>query len=779
MNEGIARYEPTAYEGLSEQQVNLRLEAGLFNQDSHVKTKSIGQIVVSYVCTLFNLINVLLATAIFLVGAYKNMLFLFIVIINTLIGIVQGIRAKKNMDALSIISSTKAKVIRNGQQQEIALDQVVLDDVLMLENGNQIIADCILLDGKCEVNESLLTGESDLVSKQPGDMLLSGSFIVSGMGRAKVEHVGKDNYAATISNAVKYMKAVPSQIMIAIKKVIKIASILILPLGLLLFNNQLSIEGNTLQRATVNTVAALIGMIPEGLVLLTSSVLAASVLRLSKQKVLVQELYCIENLARVDTLCLDKTGTITEGVMELVDIVPLIDHPQVPFPVVLGRMGQALQDHNPTIEAVRAKYPQGDGVEVNTVIPFSSDKKWSGVSFVDGHSYMLGAAEFILPPHEIARIKGELQQHSDDHRILVLSQFAGDFVEDAPAAAPQAIALVLLRDKIRAEAPAALEFFAEQDVNVKIISGDHPATVAGVARRAGVSACEQYIDMSQVEPEANLNEIAVKYNIFGRVSPIQKKQLVIALKEQGRTVAMTGDGVNDVMALREADCSIAMASGSDAARNVSQLVLLESNFAALPHVVGEGRQSINNLQRSSSLFLIKNIYSSILALIFVILPFHYPFMPIQLTLVNLVTIGIPSVVLAFEKNRTRVAGDFLKNMVHTALPGGLTVVANVVLVVITAHFIPLTQIQSSSLSVLLTVFTGFMLLYMLCTPFTALRRMLFMCCLSIFLLAILLFGGFFSIEVFDTKVLLLLMPLAFCSFVLFQSLLKLIAKKVE
>ena len=776
MNEGIARYEPTAYEGLSEQQVNLRMEAGLFNQDSQIKTKSIGQIVVSYVCTLFNLINVLLATAIFLVGAYKNMLFLFIVIINTLIGIVQGIRAKRNMDALSIISSTKARVIRNGQPQEIALDQVVLDDVLMLQNGNQIIADCILLNGKCEVNESLLTGESDLVSKQPGDMLLSGSFIVSGMGRAKVEHVGKDNYAATISNAVKYMKTVPSQIMIAIKKVIKIASILIVPLGFLLFNNQLSIEGNTLQRATINTVAALIGMIPEGLVLLTSSVLAASVLRLSKQKVLVQELYCIENLARVDTLCLDKTGTITEGIMELVDIVPLIDHP-TPFPVVLGRMGQALQDHNPTIEAVRAKYPQGDGVEVHTVIPFSSDKKWSGVSFVDGHSYMLGAAEFILPPHERVRITEYLQQYSNDHRVLVLAQFAGDFVEDAPASAPQAIALVLLRDKIREEAPEALKFFAEQDVNVKIISGDHPATVAGVARRAGVSACEQYIDMSEVEPDTNLNEIAVKYNIFGRVSPIQKKQLVIALKEQGRTVAMTGDGVNDVMALREADCSIAMASGSDAARNVSQLVLLESNFAALPHVVGEGRQSINNLQRSSSLFLIKNIYSSILAFLFVILPFHYPFMPIQLTLVNLVTIGIPSVILAFEKNRTRVAGDFLKNMVHTALPGGLTVVANAVLVVITARFIPLTQIQSSSLSVLLTVFTGFMLLYMLCIPFTALRRTLFVCCLSIFLLALLLFGSFFSIEVFDTKLLLLLLPLACCSFVLFQSLLKLFAKK--
>lgn len=777
MNEGIARYEPTAQQGLSEEEVQIRIQAGLYNQDSHVKTKSVGQIITSYVCTLFNLINVLLAAAIFLVGAYKNMLFLFIVVLNTLIGIVQGIRAKRNIDRLSIISSTKAKVIRNGGIQEIEIEQVVLDDVLILESGNQIIADCILLEGRCEVNESLLTGEADLVTKEFGDTLLSGSFIVSGQARARVEHVGKDNYAATISNAVKYVKHVPSQIMIAVKKVIKMASILIFPLGLLLFNNQLSIDGNTLSKATVNTVAALIGMIPEGLVLLTSSVLAASVLRLSRRRVLVQELYCIENLARVDTLCLDKTGTITEGRMELVDLVPLIPQFHTPLPTLMGRMGQALQDNNPTIEAVRAKYAQGDNVGVKSIVAFSSDKKWSGVSFSDGYGYMLGAAEFILQPVEVALIRNQLTQYSHDYRVLVLAYFKGDFIQDAPSAQPRAIALLLLQDKIRDEAPDALRFFAEQDVDVKIISGDNPVTVAGVARRAGLASHEQYIDMSQLTPDADMKEIAVKHSIFGRVSPIQKKELVIALKEQGRTVAMTGDGVNDVMALREADCSIAMASGSDAARNVSQLVLMESNFAALPHVVGEGRQSINNLQRSSSLFLIKNIYSTILAIIFVILPFHYPFMPIQLTLVNLVTIGIPSIVLALENNRSRVSGNFLKNMVHTALPGALTVVVNVVLVIILSNLLELSNLQISSLAIILTAFTGFMLLYKLCIPFTSLRKTLFVSCLSIFSFVVLFFGDFFSIAIFDKKVLLLLMPLAICAYVLFRTLIRVFAKR--
>lgn len=655
--------------GLTKEEVEERIKENKVNYDTSLPTKSIKTIVRENIFTLFNLINILLGVAVFCVGSYKNLLFLIVIFCNTAISIIQEINSKKAVDKLSILAQAKVNCIRDGEKQEIGINSIVLDDLLMLETGNQIVADSIILEGEVEVNESFITGESDVIYKRKGDTLLSGSFVVSGKCKAEVIHIGDENYTSKISSGAKYVKKVNSEIMKSLNGIIKIVSIAIVPIGILLFFNQLGLTENSFKNAVVNTVAAIIGMIPEGLVLLTSTVLAVSVIRLSKRKVLVQELYCIETLARVDTLCLDKTGTITEGTMEVNDIIEITKSKEE-LEEILSEISSASDDNNSTIEAIRAKYKNKQKWKVINKIPFSSQKKWSGICFKDKGSYIIGAPEFVLR-EKYDEYKERIEKYSNDYRVIIVANSEGDFIEKELPDKLEVLGFVLISDVIRKEASKTLKYFKEQGVNIKIISGDNPITVSKIAKRAGVENSEKYINMQEIKTKEQLEKAAKEYTIFGRVTPVQKKELVQALKKEGHTVAMTGDGVNDVLALKEADCSIAMASGSDATRNVAELVLLDSNFASMPEIVLEGRRTINNIERSATLFLVKTIYASILAIIFLFVNMPYPFMPIQLTLISTVTIGIPSFVLALEPNKERIKGKFLRNVISRALRNSL------------------------------------------------------------------------------------------------------------
>ena len=664
MKENIERYNPNIEEGLSNIQVEKRKKEGLVNFDTTSPTKSIKSIIISNFFTIFNLMNLLLALAVFAVGEYKNMLFIGLVVINTAISTFQEIHSKRVIDKLSLISNTKVNCIRNGKKEKIDINEIVLDDILEFETGNQIITDCKIIKGEIEVDESFITGESNAITKKEGDIILSGSFVISGKCRAQVEHIGEDNFTSKISKQTRYVKKVNSEIMNSLNKIIKTVSIIIIPVGTLLFLNQYNLDGGILKDAVIHTVAAIIGMIPEGLILLTSTVLAVSVIRLSKSNVLVQELFCIETLARVDTLCLDKTGTITQGKMEVNDIV-LVNAKKDEMQIILKQIGKASEDSNATIEAIREKFidiNEAKKWEAKQKIAFSSSKKWSGISFKEHGTYVIGAPEFVLK-EKINDYKNIIEKYSKDYRMIVLVHSNNDFEEKELPQDIEVLGFVLITDKLRENAKETIEYFKKQGVDIRIISGDNPATVSKIAKKAGVEGFENYIDCTTIKSEEELEKAVEKYKIFGRVTPEQKKQIVQALKKQGHTVAMTGDGVNDIIALKEADCSIAIASGSDAARNVSQLVLLDSNFASMPKIVAEGRRTINNLERSASLFLSKTIYSTILAILFVFVKAEYPFMPIQLSLISLVCIGIPSFILALEPNKERVKGKFIGNVI--------------------------------------------------------------------------------------------------------------------
>lgn len=782
--ENIVRLTPDPRMGLSAEQVKHRLAEGLFNQENTLPTKSVGRIIRDNACTLFNLINLILAAAILAIGSYKNMLFMGVVLCNLAIGVFQELRAKHTVDRLSLLSAVKAHVVRDAKPLEVATDQVVLDDILLLSSGGQVVTDCILLDNECEVNEAFVTGESDAVLKQPGDLLLAGSFVVSGQCTARAEHVGTANYISTISHGAKELKKVHSEIMSTLRKIIKIVSIMIIPVGALLFFNQLRLDGNVFQDAVVQTVAALIGMIPEGLMLLTSTVLAVSVIRLSQHKVLVQELYCIEALARVDTLCLDKTGTLTEGTMELVSVKPLSFVSEEQVSTALRALVAALPDRNATFTAIAEKYTGKTDWKATVTVPFTSQAKWSGATFGSKGSYLLGAAEFLLPDMDPA-LRIQVDELSREGRVLLLAHSPETLtgkkklgIPDLPGGlVPRAV--LQIRDRIRPEAEQTLRYFAEQGVDVKVISGDNVLTVSEIARRTGISGWERWVDASTLESEEEVKDAAERYTVFGRVTPVQKKQLVQAMKEKGHTVAMTGDGINDVLALKEADCSIAMASGSDAARNISQLVLLNSNFDSMPRVVGEGRRSINNVQRSASLFLVKTIYSAVLAVLFLFVQAPYPFMPIQLTLISAVTIGIPAFVLALEPNNNRIQGNFLRNILIKAVPGAVTIVANVLLVLGAAAWFGLDTDQSSTMCVLLTAFTGLLLLFRLCRPFNGLRRLLFGGLCVIFVGAVLILPGLFSLVPLSLTAALCTLALMVFALLLFSLIMWLMREKKQ
>lgn len=745
------RFHPDPKKGLSQGQVAARVAEDLVNHNSTVPTKSVACIIRDNVCTLFNLVITILGVAVLLVGSYKNLLFMGIMFCNLIIGIVQEIRAKRIIDRLSLLSAAGAHVVRDGKTSVIPVEEIVLDDVLELERGNQVICDCILLDGTCDVNESLITGESDSVGKKPGDLLLSGSFVVNGRCRARAEHVGAENYVSVISNEARRHKKAKSEIMNALQRIILVVSIAIIPIGAALFYNQYNLDGNTLQHAVVFTTAALIGMIPEGLVLLTSSVLAISVIRLSKYQVMVQELYCIEALARVDVLCLDKTGTITEGSMELKEVRPLDGVSDEAVEEALSHLCAVMEDDTPTFCSIASRYGGKPSKKAERILPFSSEKKWSGAYFGEEGGYVLGAPEMILP--DLGKYKPLADELAAQGRVLLLAHSKGDFAGKELPAALSPMALLLIQDVIRPDAKDTLRYFAEQGVTLKVISGDNPITVSTIARRVALPDADRYVDATTLHTPEDIADAVERYAVFGRVSPQQKKQMVQALQKKKHTVAMTGDGVNDVLALREADCSVAMASGNDAARNVSQLVLLDSNFSSMPQVVREGRRSINNLQRSASLFIVKTIYSICLALLFLFLPMRYPFVPIHLTLISALTIGYPSFVLALEPNHDRIRGSFIKNVVSRSVPTAATILTGVVSVMLVGPCFGLTEGQVSTVCVMLAAFTGLLLIFKLCTPFNLLRRLLFGSICAALLLCFLFFQSFFSLAAFSTPLL--------------------------
>lgn len=701
--------------GLTREQVAEKTARGENAGDSTVRSKSVGRIFADNIFTLFNLINVIIAVLVFLVGAYRNMLFMGVILCNIAIGIFQEIRSKRIIDRLSLISAPKAHLLRDGEEQVLPVADIVPGDIMLLSTGRQLCADGVLVSGELEVDESLLTGESDTVVKRPGDTLYSGSFVVAGSGKAEATAVGAAAYANKIAAGAKKSRKRRSDMMDAINKIISAISVCILPFALVLFTKALFVAGQELQYSVTSTAAAIIGMIPEGLVLLTSIALAVSSIRLARRRTLCQDLYCVESLARVDVLCLDKTGTITTGNMQLSEIVRL-DADFTPEPA-LSALSGALGAENQTMAAVARRFPGGNDVHCVKTEPFSSARKWSAAQFEKYGTLILGAPSFVLGADEYSAIREQCEKYSSrGMRVLLLAQSREPLPDKALPGGVVPRALVVLSDEIRESAPSTLEYFRSQGVDIRVISGDDPVTVSNVAAKAGLPGAENYADVSLLTDE-ELPEAAEKYTVFGRVTPSRKLALVKALRSAGHKVAMTGDGVNDVLALREADCSVAVQSGSDAARCVSQLVLLDSDFSAMPLAVEEGRRCINNIQRSASLFLVKTIFSFLLSVMFLFSSSAYPFQPIQLTLISALFIGAPSFLLALEPNKDRVQGRFIANVLKKALPGGLTVVLGIGALLVLQNIFSIPQERLSVMAVYVTAGVLYGVLFRVCKPF--------------------------------------------------------------
>ncbi len=719
--QNIKRFTPSPSQGLTDEQVALRQQQGLVNRQVSGATKTTKQIICENVFTLFNLFNFAVAVGILLVGAYRNLLFLGVIILNTMIGIVQELRSKREIERLSLISAPHANVVRNGIVQQIKPDEILLDDIIKLKLGNQVCADAVVCEGSVEVDESLLTGEADPVRKQAGDLLYSGSFIVSGSCCAVVKHVGAENYAARITMAAKEYKKSDSVLLGALNKVVQFTGIFVLPLGILLFLVSYLWLGESLREAVVTASAAVLGMLPKGLVLLTSVSLAVGVIKLARKKTLVQELFGIETLSRVDTLCLDKTGTITEGKM-VVSAVTELDLARLPasLDVMMASFLAALDDDNATFLALKRHFTSVPVLQAVNTVSFSSARRWSAVNFTNEGSLYIGAPETLLQGCAVSLPAHVSQAAANGSRLLLVGWSPLSVSEELPDLF-YPVAVLQLSDPIRADARETLDFFRTQDIAVKIISGDHPLTVSAIAKQAGVRQYDQYIDLSELKSEEQIMKSAAKYTIFGRVTPEQKRILIRALQQAGHTVAMIGDGVNDLLALKDADCSIAMASGSDAARQVSRIVLTESRFSALPAIVMEGRRVVNNITRTASLFLVKTIFSFVLAFAALAFGMTYPLEPIQLTLIGVFAEGIPSFILALEPSDKRVRGHFLKTVFGRAFPTAFIIVFYQILAGKLAPALGISGLELTTLTVYLTGMAWLVLLFSVCRPFNRLR----------------------------------------------------------
>ncbi len=742
------------WKGLSEEEVRKRIDGHLVNYKVTSSTKSVSEIIKKNVFTYFNLIFLILGILLAIVFAWKDMLFLVVIIANTVIGIVQEIHSKKVLDRLSILAEPMTATIRGGKQVVLSAEELVLDDVIVLEGGNQIPADAIVLEGEVTVNEALLTGEADEIRKAVGDELLSGSYIVSGKAVATLVKVGKDAYISNLTlMATQSREEEQSEMIRSLDNLILVMGILIIPIGIALFVQAYMFNDNSFHDSVTGMVAAVIGMIPEGLYLLATVAMAASTVRLAKRQVLVHDMRCIEGLARVNVLCVDKTGTITEPGMEVVKFETEWeltgeqaenDDAREKLEKIISDFAFNMQKDNETMEAIKKYFVKGTGQKAKKTVAFSPKTKYSAVELAEG-TFLLGAPEFAA-----GNLSGALAERIEEYekkgcRVLVIAKYEGELSESMDKSRTEAIGLILLSNPIRNGAKEIFQFFAEHEVEIKVISGDNPITVSAVAEQAGIQNFDRYVDASTLKSQKDYLDAVEKYTIFGRVTPEQKRELVHALKEHKKTVAMTGDGVNDVLALKDADCSIAMASGSDAAANVSQLVLLQSDFSQLPSVVMEGRRVVNNIQRTASLYIVKNIFSMLLSIFSVLLMLEYPLEPTQITLISMFTIGIPSVILALEPNQNPIKGHFLFNVMMKALPAGLTdfiVVSG--LVIFCREFEVELDCLSTSCTILVAI-VGFMILYRISKPMTRWHAVMLIGVICGWLFCMLNVSHFFSI----------------------------------
>ena len=703
--------------GLSAEQVKERFACHADNYKVESSTMSVSDIVKSNVFTYFNLVFAIIAVLLSIVGAWRDMLFLPIIVANTCIGIVQEIHSKKVLDKLSILNAPQSVVIRDGKKAQIAADKLVLDDVVEFSAGSQIPADATVLDGELQVNESLITGESDEITKRAGDQLLSGSFVVSGKAAARLEKVGKDSYISKLTlQATKSKKGEQSEMIRSLDYLIMVMGIIIIPIGIALFVQSFIYNEGTLHDSITGMVAAIIGMIPEGLYLLSSVAMAVSSVRLAQKKVLIHDMKCIETLARVNVLCVDKTGTITEPGMHVYEVEVLDGLDEKEINHILADVVKSQNKDNATMEALQAHFTEGARMRAKEVFSFSSETKFSGAIMEDGKSYVIGAPEFVLRS-QFEEYQEQIAEYSSKgYRVLVFGEYEGTLTKKPLTEPVVPMGFVMLANPIRKGAKETFTYFAENEVEIKVISGDNPLTVSVIAKEAGIANAERYVDASVLKTKSDYYNAVEEYTVFGRVTPNQKRMLVQALKAHKKTVAMTGDGVNDVLALKDADCSVAMASGSDAASNVSQLVLLDSDFSRMPSVVAEGRRVVNNIERTAALYIVKNIFSMLLAVFSVILLLDYPLEPTQVSLISMFTIGIPSFILALEPNKNPIRGHFLTNVLVKALPAGLTdfiVVSG--LVIFCREFSVDLDCLSTSCTILVAI-VGFMILYRIAKP---------------------------------------------------------------
>ena len=765
--------------GLTNEQVQERIAEGKVNVNENPNTRTYKQIILENTLTFFNFLNIALLVLVLFVRSYKNSMFMGIILINTVIGIIQEIRAKKTIDKLAILTESKTVVLREGKKWSISTEKLVLDDLIFLKTGDQVPADVKVLEGTVEVNESLLTGESDNLSKSQGDELFSGSFVTSGEACCQVIHVGKDNYASQITSEAKEFKRHNSELRNSLNAILKVISIIIVPLGAMLFYKQYMIVGDTLKDSVVNMVAAVLGMIPEGLVLLTSVALTLGSMVLATKKTLVQELYCIETLARVDTLCLDKTGTITEGTMKVEDVqlydtaqTTAVQHtakfdPETGEPVqnvsalkpevtvsaekengqiqetvnsetvsqeerqklqeidhIMGNMMSVLHDQNATADALRKRFPSRNDLKLIHAIPFSSDRKYSGAVFEGRGTYLMGAAQFLFPEGNEELLEHCSSYAQEGYRILVLAHSEQETKGTERPTGLEPLGLFLITDVIREEAPDTLAFFDSQGVDLKVISGDDPVTVSAIAKKAGLKNANHYIDATTIKTSEEMQRAVAECSVFGRVTPQQKKQMVQALQSQKHTVAMTGDGVNDVLALKEADCSIAMAAGSDAAKNIANVVLLDSNFGAMPHIVNQGRRVVNNIRSAASMFLIKTIFSVLLSLITIFFGDAYPFEPIQMSLISACAVGIPTFLLTQENNYNKIDHTFLRHVFMNAFPAAVTITGCVFTIMLVCQDVYHSNVMLNTACVLVTGWNYMSALRTVYSPLNTYRKVI-------------------------------------------------------
>lgn len=791
--------------GLTSEEVRERIDKGLTNHTDISTQKTVGQIVKSNLLTYFNLIFLILTVLLCIVGSFRNLTFLPVIIGNTVIGIFQELRAKKTLDKMSMLNAPHSIVVRDGEQQQIQSEELVKDDIIILSAGNQICADATVLSGSISVNEALLTGESDEIKKKSGDRLMSGSFVVSGQCYAKLDKVGNESYISQLTAQAKAMgDGEQSEMIRYINKLVKWVGIIIIPVGIILFCQAYIMNGETFKKSVVSMVAAVLGMIPEGLYLLTTVALALSTIRLAKKQVLLHDMKSIETLARVDVLCVDKTGTITEPGMQVTELVISgrcgdAEMDKRAFAHLLADYSAVIEDNNATMEAIRAYVAKNEIEKGSRTLlktqPFTSANKYSKVSFVEG-DYMLGAPEFIMKDR-YGDISEEIEEYqSKGYRVLLMAEQSGSSamadtenaadtdksgqqtpgvkgaadMASSRAGMVSPIGYIVLSNPIRENAESTFTYFKEQGVAIKVISGDNPATVSEVAKRAGIDGAENYVDASTLASEKDITEAVDKYTVFGRVTPKQKQLIVRALQKQKHTVAMTGDGVNDILAMKDADCSIAMASGSEAAAQAAQTVLLDSDFGRMPYVVFEGRQVVNNIQRSASLFLVKNIFSLLMAIFSAIFAITYPLEPSQISLISMFTIGLPGFLLALEPNRDRIEGNFMVNVMLKALPAGLTDVLSVGALVICGQVFNLPSEDIATAGTMLLAVVGFMIIIKISHPFNKMKYGVLLINIIGLLFCGLFLGRLFAIESISNICFLLMVVFAFAAESMFRYL---------